>query len=80
MQNIENQVFEPAYRLVRYFGTQDKTAEALNVKQGTVSGWLRRTHGISSLNAQKAERLTNGEIKASDLCPELLELEAMSDD
>ena len=75
MKNIENQVFEPAYRLVKYFGTQDKTAAALNVKQGTVSGWLRCTHGVSSLNAQKAEMLTNGEIKASELCPELLELE-----
>ena len=48
MQNIENQVFEPAYRLVRYFGTQDKTAEALNVKQGTVNGWVNGKHGIAA--------------------------------
>lgn len=77
MKNIERQIFEPAYRLVKYFGTQKKAGAALNVEQGTISGWLRGTHGINSLNAQKAEKLTNGEIKAYELCPKLLELEDM---
>ena len=80
METIDKQVFEPAERLIRFFGTQDKTASALGVKQSTVNGWLKGKlnkggHGISSLNAQKAEKLTNGEVRAIDLCPELEELE-----
>lgn len=74
MSNIDKQVFKPAYRLIEFFGGQKETCAALRVKQGTVSGWLNKKHGISSFNAQKAELLTNGEIKASDLCPQLIEL------
>ena len=30
-------------RLVKHFGTQELTAEALGVDQSTVSGWVRGT-------------------------------------
>lgn len=62
-------------KLIKFFGGQVNTASALNIEQSAVSNWVRGKNSISSLNAQKAERLTGGEIKASDLCPELLELE-----
>lgn len=75
MQNIDNQVFEPAERLIKHFGGQVKTGNALGVKQGTVNGWLNMKHGVSSINAQKAERLTGGIVKAVELCPALSELE-----
>lgn len=61
-------VFE---KLVKHFKTQEATAVALGVKQGSVSGWVRGVHGCSVLVALRAERITNGVIKAKDLCPEL---------
>lgn len=66
--------FEPAARLIKHFGGQVATAKALSVEQGTVSGWLNRVHGVSSLNAMRAEMLTNGAIKADELCPELAQI------
>ena len=53
--------------LVKHFGGQVKTAEALGCKQGTVSGWVRGKHGVSGKYAIKAEQLTNGKFKAADL-------------
>ena len=76
MCNIDKRVFEPAAKLIRFFGGQVKTAEALGVKQGSVNGWVNARHGLSPINAQKAERLTKGEVKAVELCPELAELDA----
>lgn len=62
-------------RLIKHFGTQEKLAEAIKVRQGTVTGWLNNKHGISYFNARKIEKITNGEIKAIDLCPKFAELE-----
>lgn len=58
--------------LVEFFGTQQKTAEALRVDQGTVSGWVRGRHGMSPVTALKAEAVTAGKFQATDLCPDLL--------
>ena len=60
-------------QLIKHFGGQVKTASSLGVKQPTVSGWLRCDHGMSAVTALKAEKLTNGEFKAVELCPKLLE-------
>ena len=59
----------PIDRLIRHFGTQESTAEALGVKQGTVSGWVRGKHGVSPAVALRAERLTGGQFTAAELCP-----------
>jgi len=61
----------PIERLIKHFGNQQKTAEALGVKQGTVSGWATGRHGVSEVHALIAEKLTGGTIKAVDLCPRL---------
>lgn len=66
---------ESVEKLIAYFGGQVPTADKLNIGQGTVSGWLNLKHGISVLNAKRAEKLTKGEVKASDLCPSLLSFE-----
>ena len=58
-------------KLVEHFGSQAATADALDVKQGTVSGWVRGLHGCSAEVALKAERLTSGKILARDLRPSL---------
>ncbi|WP_025126448.1 Cro/CI family transcriptional regulator [Pseudomonas sp. PH1b] len=57
--------------LVKHFGSQQTTAEALGVKQGTVSGWVRGLHGCTAEIAIKAEIATNGAIKARDLRPSI---------
>lgn len=62
---------ESLKKLVKHFGSQDATAAALNVKQGTVSGWVRGVHGCSAEVAMRAERITNGLFKAVDLRPSL---------
>lgn len=64
-----------AIKLVRYFGGQVKTAAALDIEQTAVSNWVTGKNGVSWFSAKKAERLTNGEVRAIDLCPALAELE-----
>jgi DNA-binding transcriptional regulator YdaS (Cro superfamily) len=66
----------PISRLVKFFGTQERTADALGVKQASVSGWVSGKHGISELHAIKAEAVTGGAIKAIELCPRLAEAAA----
>lgn len=61
----------PVARLIKHFGTQAKTAQALGVKQGTVSGWATGRHGVSEVHALIAEKLTSGAVKAVELCPRL---------
>ncbi|TWV81530.1 Cro/CI family transcriptional regulator [Moraxella sp. VT-16-12] len=64
--------------LIEHFGgTQENLATALKISQGTVTGWLNMKHGVSELNAQKIEKLTNGKFKAIDLCPRLAEIEKL---
>lgn len=58
-------------RLVEHFGSQLRTASALNVKQGSVSGWIRGVHGCSAEVAIRAEMLTGGKVLASELRPSL---------
>ncbi|GAA0586458.1 Cro/CI family transcriptional regulator [Halomonas salifodinae] len=56
-------------KLVEHFDTQTNAAAALGVDQTTVSGWVRGKHGMSPAVALRAERLTEGKFKASELCP-----------
>lgn len=62
--------------LVEYFGGQENTAKALHVKQPAVSGWVRGTKNMSELVAIRAEKVTKGKFKSSDLCPSLKEFQA----
>jgi len=56
-------------KLVAFFGSQKATCDALSVKQGTVSGWVRGLHGCSAEVAMRAEIATGGAILARNLCP-----------
>ncbi|MFC2996792.1 Cro/CI family transcriptional regulator [Acinetobacter sichuanensis] len=60
-------------RLVEHFGGQENTAKALQVRQPAVSAWVRGTRKMSELVAIRAQAVTNGEFKASELCPSLKE-------
>lgn len=53
--------------LVDFFGDQHETAKKLNVKQPSVSAWVRGVAKMSPLVAMRAERVTEGVFKASDL-------------
>ena len=57
--------------LKQHFSTQEATAEALGVSQQAVSNWMKGKHGMNSIIALRAEKVTAGEIKAVWLCPEL---------
>ncbi|MDQ3203067.1 MAG: helix-turn-helix domain-containing protein [Pseudomonadota bacterium] len=61
----------PFEKLVEHFGSQNATAVALGVKQGTVSGWVRGLHGCAAEVAMRAEIITSGAIKARDLRPSI---------
>ncbi|MGP5406077.1 transcriptional regulator [Psychrobacter celer] len=63
-------------RLIARFGGQQKTAQALGCTQPSVSAWVQGKANMSAALALKAERITNGEFKAVDLCPALASLEA----
>ena len=74
MKNQDKKQFKPVKDLIAIFGTQKKLGETLGVKQGTITAWLNLRHGVSERNALKAERITNGQVKAVDLCPSLAEV------
>ena len=71
MRNENKTIF---IHLVTHFGSQEATATALNVSQPAVSGWVNGTKRMSKIVAVKAEKATNGEFKAIDLCPSLKHL------
>ncbi|MBR7715568.1 Cro/CI family transcriptional regulator [Acinetobacter nosocomialis] len=64
MQN--NQIKE----VVSYFGSQRKTATALDITQPTVNHMIS-TGQVSVKSALIIQMKTNGQFKALDLCPEL---------
>jgi len=65
-------------RLIAFFGGQQATARALKCTQPSVHAWTTGKTNMSATLALRAEKLTNGEIKASDLCPALAELDQVS--
>lgn len=64
--------------LVQHFGSQESTANALQVKQPAVSAWVRGTKNMSELVALRAEKATDGKFKATELCPSLKEFQPLS--
>lgn len=56
-------------RLIEFFGSQMKLADALDVEQSSVSGWLNNRFYISRDNADLAESLTNGVVRSEELRP-----------
>ena len=54
---------------VRYFGSQMKMADALNVSPMSVTGWKQK--GVPLLRAFQIELATGRRITAKELCPEV---------
>ncbi len=61
--------------VISYFGSQEKTALALGVKQASVSRWKDE---IPPLRAFELERITDGALKADFIAPVTLQLSARS--
>ncbi|WP_019518735.1 transcriptional regulator [Faucicola boevrei] len=63
-------------KLIEMFGkNQRELGEKIGVTQGTITGWLNNRHGVSIVNAKKIEKITEGKIKAVDLCPIIEEID-----
>lgn len=58
----------------KHFGGQHKTAEALGISQSSVADWCRGKTKMSSITAAKAQKKSEGQFLAKDLCPELKEI------
>lgn len=54
---------------IDYFGNQEKLAKALGIHAMTTTQWKKR--GIPPKRAKQIEQVTNGQIKAKDLLPDL---------
>ena len=52
-----------------YFGSQAELARVLGLGPMAVSSWRKR--GVPPRRAAQIEKLTKGEIKAAELCPEV---------
>lgn len=63
-------------KLIDFYGGQVETAKELGRTQALISKLLNNKAKVSPLLALKAEKLTNGKIKAIDLCPRVKELES----
>jgi len=64
--------------LVKHFGDQKTTADALKVSQSNISGYVSGRWNMSELVASRAEKATQGKFKAEDLCPALKEIKALT--
>ncbi len=52
---------------VKYFGSVTAMAKELGVSRNSVYRWIREDYAPSKYNCMLIEKLTNGEIKASDI-------------
>ncbi|MFW2149556.1 hypothetical protein ACK2M2_15780 [Acinetobacter sp. TY1] len=64
--------------LVVFLGGQIPTAEKLEVSQSNISGYVSGRWNMSVDVAVRAEKVTNGEFKAIDLCPSLRKFQALT--
>ncbi len=58
----------------KHFGGQVKTAQALSVSQSSVADWCRGETHMRPITAAKAQKQSEGQFLATDLCPELKEV------
>lgn len=56
---------------IQYFGTQAKLAQALDIGSMAITQWKHR--GVPPMRAKQIERLSNGNIKASLLRPDIFD-------
>ena len=58
---------DPIYlKIIAYFGSQSNTAQALEISQPSVNGWLFKKSEISLEKAERLEEVTRGHFHPSD--------------
>lgn len=75
---MENYLITKYEEIVSHFGSQSSTAKALGVSQPSVYSWVKGLTEMSEKVAIRAQKVTEGKFKASDLCPSLRELEEIN--
>lgn len=70
MREIKKKQFEELNRVIEFFGTATRLAEAIGVTKSAVSQWVIRGK-ISATMAREVERVTNGEFKKEELRPDI---------
>ncbi|MFW2042271.1 transcriptional regulator [Acinetobacter sp. ULE_I001] len=75
---MENYLITKYEEIVSHFGSQSSTAKALGVSQPSVYSWVKGLTEMSEKVAIRAQKVTDGKFKASDLCPSLRELEEIN--
>lgn len=58
-------------KVIKYFGSQVKTAAALGVKQGHLWYWMKK--GVPIKRAIQIEKATRGQITRKQLRPDIFE-------
>lgn len=51
--------------VIEYFGSQEKAAKALGIKQPNLSLWLK-AGAVPELRQYQIEKITNGKLKADE--------------
>lgn len=64
--------------VVKHFGGQKLTADALGVSQATISGYVSGRWNMSEPVAIRAEKATGSKFKAIELCPSLKEFQTLT--
>jgi DNA-binding transcriptional regulator YdaS (Cro superfamily) len=54
---------------IKYFGSQKRMAQAVNVSQKTICSWLHK--GVPAERVLEIERATNGHVTRHELRPDL---------
>lgn len=67
------------YKAIRYFGSQTKLANAIGIKQQTISSWLNRGQSIPYLQVLKIVHATKGVVSYHELAPEQAEFNHILD-
>ena len=70
MREIKKKQFEELNRVIEFFGTATRLADAIGVTKSAVSQWVIRGK-ISATMAIEVERVTNGEFKKENLRPDV---------
>jgi len=59
---------------IHVLGSQQKLADACNVKQPSVCAWLHGRKKVSAENAKRIEKATDGAVPAYKIRPDLIDL------
>lgn len=69
--NNKKSLNKELYKAFEIYGGLGLFADNMGVSKQTVSAWYHRRYEISLKNAIKIEKMTNGEVKALNILPDM---------